>query len=140
METKLQIAGITPLLQQALLTALPRAAQAFHTDDVLRDPVAPMTTPAAQNPPTTSVQMLIALAEPALERRRKLAVETDRGVNMLERLHSELVQGVVPPERLQQLADWSAAFEAPEDPQLAALARDVELRVRVELAKHELRV
>jgi hypothetical protein len=41
---------------------------------------------------------------------------------------------------LQQLADWSAAFEAPEDPQLAALARDVELRVRVELAKHELRV
>ena len=43
------------------------------------------------------------------------------------------------PERLRQLADWSARFALPEDTALAAVARDIDLRVRVELAKHDIR-
>lgn len=91
--------------------------------------------------PATSVEMLVALAsvDPAVERRRKLAAEADRGLALLERLHEESLGGGVLPERLEQLSAWVAGFAVPDDPELASVAQDIELRVRVELAKHDLR-
>ena len=37
----------------------------------------------------------------------------------------------------QALAQWAEEFSLPDSPQLQSLARDVELRVKVELARHE---
>lgn len=98
-------------------------------------PGAPLASPA------TSVEMLVALAsvDPVVERRRKLAAEADRGLALLERLHEESLGGGVLPERLEQLSAWVASFAVPDDPELASVAQDIELRVRVELAKHDLR-
>ena len=139
----MQIAGLPPAMLQALLAAaspkVERAATAMA--GAPEAPAAPAVIPPASLP-ATSVQMLVAMAamEPPSERRRKVAEETDRGLSMLERLHAELAEGVAAPERLRELAEWSESFEVPDEPQLAGLARDVELRVRVELAKHERRL
>ncbi|WP_010214896.1 flagellar assembly protein FliX [Sphingomonas sp. PAMC 26621] len=123
---------------QALLAALPRATAGFRATDA-----APAATelPAPPRPlqAATSVQMLVALAatEPPRERRRRLVAEVDHGLGLLERLHAATAAGVAPPAMLTELADWAARFVPPDDPQAAAIARDVELRVRVELARHE---
>lgn len=139
----MQIAGLPPAMLQALLTAAsPKADGKFPAAAAAGEaPLAPAALPPAPQA-ATSVQMLVALAaaEPASERRRRIAEETDRGLSMLERLHAELAAGVAAPERLRELAEWSQSFEVPDEPQLAGLAREVELRVRVELAKHEARL
>ncbi len=90
--------------------------------------------------PATSVQMLVALAaiDPAVERRRKQAVEAERGLTLLDRLDREVAAGAPPAEALEALADWTRGFTLPDDPQLAEIARAVDLRVRVELARHDL--
>ena len=140
----MRIEGLPPVMLQALLAAaapkLDRAFGAAKPDGDLPMQIAAVIPPATQ--PATSVQMLVALAaaEPASERRRKIAAETDRGLSMLEGLHAELVAGVAAPERLRALADWSENFSAPDDPHLAGLAREIELRVKVELVKHEVRL
>ena len=139
----MRIEGLPPAMLQALLAAAspkverPVAAVAGAPDA----PPAPAPIPAAAQA-ATSVQMLVAMAavEPPSERRRRIAADTERGLSMLERLHEALATGVAPPERLRELADWAESFQAPDDPQLAGMAREVELRVRVELAKHEVRV
>ena len=139
----MRIAGLPPVLQQALLAALPKAQEAFRAglaEPETRAAMLPPLQAAAQ--PATSVQMLVAMAaaEPVVERRRKIAERADKGLSLLEKLHVELVTRVSSPERMQELLDWSESFELPEDPQLATLARELELRVRVELAKYDRRV
>ena len=56
----------------------------------------------------------------------------------LETLHSELLRGTLKPERLRELAAWAASIEVPSDPQLAAFHRELDVRVRVELAKFDI--
>lgn len=137
---------VQAMMQQNLLAALGKAEDAFAAATSAADAQAAATMlPAAVPPaaqPATSVQMLVALAaaEPTAERRRKMAAAADRGLSLLERLHAELVAGVPAPERLAELLEWSENFEMPDDPQLATVAREIELRVRVEIAKHDLRV
>jgi hypothetical protein len=139
---------LPPLLQQALLATLAKAGDGFaaapsadqQAGAILPPPVPlPVPTPT---PPATSVQMLVALAaaEPAIERRRKQAAAADAGLSLLERLHAELTVGTPAPERLRELVEWSQDLDTPSDPHLATLQREVELRVRVELAKHDMRV
>ena len=139
----MRIAGLPPVLQQALLAALPKAQEAFRAGLSEEDTRAATLPPLpATTQPATSVQMLVAMAaaEPVADRRRKIAERTDKGLSLLEKLHVELVTRGPSPERMQELLEWSESFELPEDPQLATLARELELRVRVELAKHDLRV
>jgi len=140
----MRIPALPPLMQQSLLATLGRA-EAFSVASVDAEAGAatvlpPPTAPLAQ--PATSVQMLVTLAaaEPTAERRRKMAAAADRGLSLLERLHAELVVGTPAPERLAELVEWSESLEPPTDPHLASLQRDIEVRVRVELAKHDLRV
>lgn len=138
----MQIAGLPPAMLQALLTAAsPKIDRPFTAVEGEVLPMPPAAMPPAPQA-ATSVQMLVAMAalEASAERRRMIAAETDRGLSMLERLHAELAAGVVAPERLQELAQWSESFEMPDDPQLASLAREIEVRVRVEIAKHEVRL
>ena len=54
------------------------------------------------------------------------------------RLDREVAAGAPPAEALEALADWRRGFTLPDDPQLAEIARAVDLRVRVELARHDL--
>lgn len=102
-------------------------------------PIVPHHQPAAT--PATSVQMLVQLAaaDPAVEQRRKLAEKAGRGLALLERLDKELLLRPAAVEPLAPLQDWLETLEMPDDPQLAALMEEIELRVKVELAKHEWR-
>ena len=139
----MRIAGLPPVLQQALLAALPKAQETFRAGLGEAEPRAATLPPLpTTTQPATSVQMLVAMAaaEPVVERRRKIAERAEKGLSLLEKLHVELVTRVPSPERMQELLEWSESFELPDDPQLAPLARDLELRVRVELAKYDRRV
>jgi hypothetical protein len=127
----------TGLINTALGPGERREANAFDTED----PRPTSLGAAAMTAPTTSVEMLVALAsvDPAVERRRKLAAEADRGLGLLERLYQDLQGDGVLPARLDELSAWVERFAVPDDPELAEVARDIEVRVRVELAKHDLK-
>lgn len=129
---------------RSLLAALPKAAPDFQAGGPEAHASLPVPLPngAGAAVPTPSVQMLVALAaaNPAIERRRKEAAKADRGLDLLERLHGELLAGVATPARLREVADWAQTMDTPEDPVLAAIVRDIDLRVRVELAKYDVEV
>lgn len=137
----MQVAGIPPLIQQTLLTALARgdAASAPAGSLAVADEAAATRAPTSAPPPATSVQMLVTLAatETDRDRRRRVAHSTEQGLAALEALYHATLEAPLPPERLAELRDWAERHAAPDEPRLRALARDVELRVRVELAKHD---
>ncbi|WP_344692828.1 flagellar assembly protein FliX [Sphingomonas cynarae] len=120
------------------MTARPTGGFRAEAEPVHATPP-PAVVPIA--PPTTSVAMLVAMAanDPVVEQRRKLAAEADRGLSLLERLQRDLATGEPTPERLEEMAAWVEGFTPPDDPALGPVAREIELRVRVELAKHDLR-
>ena len=137
----MRVEGVPPLIGLAALSA--GAERRSHANfDV--DHGAEGTAPhgSAMTPPATSVEMLVALAsvDPVVERRRKMASDAERGLALLERLHQEAMGGEILPERLAQLSEWAATFTLPTDPALARVARDIDLRVRVELAKHDIQL
>jgi hypothetical protein len=142
----MRIDTLPALLRQALLATLAGRSAADGTGFSATaatggDPTGgPAPRPVAAMPqPATSVQMLVALAaiDPAVERRRRQAVAAERGLTLLDQLDREVAQGAAAPEALVALAAWTRDFTLPEDPQLADIARAVELRVRVELARHD---
>jgi len=71
------------------------------------------------------------------DKRRREARPAARGLEILEQLHAAQVKGLPDEAALDALSQWAALFEVPDDPELAEIARDIELRVRVELAKHD---
>lgn len=130
-----------PMLQ-SLLAALPKVASGFSVKEG-EAPAAPAPVPQGTNAtqalnPSVAMLVTLAAADPSIERRRKQAVDAQRGVDMLDQLHRELVAGVVSPTKLQAIVEWSETFEHSDDPALAAILSDIELRVRVELAKLDL--
>jgi hypothetical protein len=137
----MRIDNVAAVLRQALLAATAaKPAAGFPAEaEAVRPVPPPATVPIGL--PTTSVAMLVAMAanDPVVEQRRKLAAEADRGLSLLERLHRDLATGEPTPERLEEMAAWIAGFTPPDDPALGPVAREIELRVRVELAKHDLR-
>lgn len=138
----MRIAGV-PMPVQMVLNALSKS------DAALRLALPKMEMPEApkqgqQAAPTlqasTTVHVLLAAAtalETPQEKRRREARPAARGLEILDQLHAAGVKGVPEDKALDALAQWAAAFEMPEDPALADIARDIELRVRVELAKHD---
>tara|TARA_B100000678_G_scaffold289734_1_gene300982 strand:- start:582 stop:1001 length:420 start_codon:yes stop_codon:yes gene_type:complete len=136
----MRIQGIS-LPVRAVLNALSR------TDTSFRMPGTAMAgTEAAPPPPShplqaaTSVQVLVAAAamnETPQQRREREAKRMDKGVRLLERLHAGTLRGAPEPQVLQELVEWAETFSVPENPQLQSLARDIEVRVKVELARHE---
>jgi hypothetical protein len=88
-----------------------------------------------------SVAMLLAMASvagttPSKVRERQIA-RAARGLDVLAGLQAAQARGLDPGPALAQLADWAKDVEMPEDPALAEFFRELDLRVRVELAKHE---
>ncbi|AQR75770.1 flagellar trans-acting factor FliX [Sphingomonas sp. LM7] len=126
-------------MARSLLAALPKAAPGFP---VAEEEIAARQMPvpvqgSAANQPVPSVAMLVTLAaaDPAIERRRKQAIDAERGVDALDKLHKELAAGTPSVERLQEIVEWSENIEASDDPVLQSILSEIELRVRVELAK-----
>lgn len=125
---------------RSIIAALPRIAPTFTLRE--SEPHAPELRGAPPQQPSPTVEMLVALAaaDPRVERRRRMAAEADRGLGALEKLHTELVAGTPTPERLAELVEWVQTSPQPEDPQLATLWREIDVRVRVELAKYDVEV
>ena len=116
---------------------LDHAAIASVLGDAASTPPPP---PAPSLQAATSVQVMIAAAalnETPQQIRKREAKRVDRGVSLLERLHQASLGGPPEPQVLEELAQWAEEFSLPDSPQLQSLARDVELRVKVELARHE---
>ena len=134
----MRIDNLTPLMARSLLAALPKAASGFPVaeEEAAARPM-PMhgTGQAQQTNPSVAMLVTLAAADPSIERRRKQALDAERGINALDKLHKELATGTPSVERLQAIVEWSENFEASDNPVLAGILSDIELRVRVELAK-----
>lgn len=123
-----------PLVRRAR-SAETRSRPAEHGASASAPPPA-SPSPAA---PTASVATLVALAaiDDARDRRRREAKQAEAGLEALEALDAELAAGGVSEDRLREIAEWSAGLTRPEDPHLAAILADIDLRAQVELAKHD---
>lgn len=99
---------------------------------------APQTSGGAAATPVQTVNALLALQEvgdaaSGPSRGRQRAEEI---LERLEELRLSLVLGAVPLERLEQLSTLlSQREEAVEDPELAGIINEIEIRAAVELAK-----
>lgn len=100
---------------------------------------APVAARAQAPAPTTSVAMLLALAsvDNPLTSRKKLITQGEEALSHLEQLHIRLMTGQTASAELDALARWLEDIETPTDAQLAAIMREIETRVRVELAKQD---
>lgn len=137
----MRIDNLTPLMARSLLAALPKAASGFPVAEEESVPMRQMPLQGAgatQPVPTVAMLVTLAAADPAIERRRKLAIQAEKGVDALDRLHKEVLAGTPSVERLQEIVEWSQSFEASDEPVLAQILADIDLRVRVELAKHDI--
>jgi len=144
----MQIARVdiaTSMMMRTLLAASPKDASEVQGKDAAAQAQQPLPQ-VGQQPqqsaagPMQNVAMLVTLAaaDPGSERRRKAAADADRGLKTLDTLHKELLRGTATADRLRELAQWTASAEVPSDPQLAALYREIDIRVRVELAKYDI--
>lgn len=78
---------------------------------------------------------LQAVGDP-LERRRRTVRRGQGLLDQLESLRCDLLVGRVDPSRLDAMLEILAGAREREEPGLDSLLDDIELRVRVELAKH----
>lgn len=143
----MQIARVdiaTSMMMRSLLAASPKDASEVQGKEAAAQqqlvPQAGQQTQQTATGPMQNVAMLVTLAaaDPSSERRRKAAADADRGLKTLDTLHKELLRGTATADRLRELAQWTASAEIPSDPQLAALYREIDVRVRVELAKYDI--
>lgn len=123
-----------------VLAALPKIAEAAEA--ATHEPIAPTAILRHAAPATPSVDMLmmIAATDPVADRRLRDAKRLGRGIDGLAGLHRELLSGAPSVARLREMADWARTNEMPDDPALAQLFTDIDIRVRVELAKLNLEV
>lgn len=132
----MQVQGPTSLLQMLLAQEVKRTTAAPFTREAAAQPAPPQ---AQVTTPTQSVQMLVTLAtamqEP--ERRRRAVREAEKALDALEMLQAALIIGVTAPDPVPELENWSQNRTPPEDPELAGILDEIDLRVQVELAKRE---
>jgi hypothetical protein len=137
-----RIENISQLMARSLLTALPKVAEGFSVTREDKAPAAaplPLQQQANVTVPVPNVAMLVTLAaaDPMMDRRRRLAVQAEKGVEMLDQLHKEVLVGTPSIERLREIAQWSQTLDTPDEPVLAQILAEIDLRVRVELAKYD---
>lgn len=127
------------ILGRSAFAALPKVVERFPIAEDGPRPAAQPAVSGTAAPPMPSVQMLVALAagDPGVERRRRQAADAERGLNALDRLHTELLSGTPSVARLREIAEWSQSFAMPDDAVLRGILSEIDLRVRVELAKFD---
>ena len=94
--------------------------------------------PVGSAAPPTSIDALIAIQEvpDASTGRRRALLRGSSMLDLLDEVRVGLLSGIVPGGRLQALLDsLKGRREAIEDPRLAQLIDEIELRASVELAK-----
>lgn len=136
----MRIESVSPIMTRSLVAGLPKALSELVLSD---GPATPhIAQVATANVPIPTLQMLVVLAatDNGVERRRRMAADADKGLKLLELLHGELVAAGPNPTRLREIAAWAQVVETPEDSTLAAIMREIDVRVRVELAKFDLEV
>lgn len=138
----MRIENISQLMARSLLTALPKVAEGFSVTREDKAPAAaplPLQQQSNVTVPVPNVAMLVTLAaaDPMMDRRRRLAAQAEKGVEMLDHLHKEVLVGTPSVERLREIAKWSQTLETPDEPVLAQILAEIDLRVRVELAKYD---
>lgn len=87
----------------------------------------------------SSVDAIVALqaVDDPGERRRKAVQQGSDALDVLDDLKIALLSGHLPPEKLNQLKAVVEGYKDGElDPELANVLRGIDLRARVELAKH----
>ena len=108
-------------------------------DFVISGPTGAGRSAAAAMPTGVSgIEGLLALqavGDP-LERRRRKVRRGQGLLDQLESLRRDLLVGRVDPARLDAMLDILAEARERDEPGLDSLLDDIELRVRVELAKH----
>lgn len=100
----------------------------------------PGTMPSAGTAALASLDAVLALQMPtdAAERRRRALRRGSDLLDRLEELHAALLEGSLPVATLHRLRRALAhPADVPDDPALAAILGEIELRVAVELAKLE---
>ena len=132
----MQVNGPTSLLQVLLATQAKRTAAVSFAPEIPAQAAAPQSTVAT---PAQSVQMLVTLAQamPPVERRRRAAREAEKGLDALEMLQAALVVGTGATTPVEDLKNWSENRARPDDPELAEIMDEIDLRIQVELAKRE---
>ena len=122
--------------QTAFPAAAPRgrAGVAFSIEDGPQDRPAAAAAPLVETP---ALDLLLALqaAEDPLDRRRR---SLRRGLSMLEALddiRADLLSGRIDPAQLDRLLASLGDAREHTEPGLDAVIDEIELRVRVELAK-----
>lgn len=99
-------------------------------------------SPVSSVAPTQTVDAVLAIqtvgdatSSPANARARQWGMDT---LDQLEQIRTDLLLGAIPKDRLINLARMvSERRQHAEDPALNELLDDIELRVRVEIAKYE---
>lgn len=120
----------------------PRAGQAqpFIVDDGAHTAPSAGTTTVAS---LTSLDTLLALqgaqvVDDPRERRRRVVRRGRSLLDVLESMRGDLLVGQLGTDRLTQLMSIVGQAREQADPEIDALLDDIELRARVELAKHGL--
>jgi hypothetical protein len=95
------------------------------------------TASTARGPISVDMLMSIASSDGDREQRKRVVANAEQGLDHLEALHTGTLSGQVDPETLKGLSSWLS--EQPEQvaPEVASIMRDINLRAKVELAKHE---
>src|SRR4051812_30028185 len=135
----MQVTGPSSLLQ--ILLAANQAKRETTVPFTAKPEAMPAPVPTGVETPVQSVQMLVALAtmtpERAVERRRRMAKQAERGLDALEMLQAALVIGTGHGEPAAQLESWADDRSPLDDPELEEIMAEIDLRVQVELAKLE---
>jgi hypothetical protein len=133
----MRIEGTPPVRQTAVRRDGDKAeASADKFASALDDSDRP--APAAQSQSVSALEGLLSIQEipDALIGRRRAIRRGDVLLDRLEDLRLGLLAGVVPRERLEELVRLArTAREAVDDPRLAAILDEIDLRAAVELAK-----
>lgn len=116
------------------------SAQPFIVNDGAHASASAATTSVAS---LTSLDTLLALqgaqvVDDPRERRRRLVRRGRSVLDVLESMRGDLLVGRLGTDRLTQLMSIVGQAREEADPEIDALLDDIELRARVELAKHGL--
>jgi hypothetical protein len=117
-----------------------REIRASTADSSFADAIAsePQATPAAAQAASTAIDGLFALQEVAdeLQGRRRAVARGNKLLDRLEELRIGMMSGTMPRMQLEALRHLAREHgPTVDDPQLASILSDIELRVAVELAK-----